>query len=181
MIDSKQLKIVLSNFISNAIKFTPAIHPSTPPLSVLRANSLGSSSSSATASSAPLPSSNQSMNNRVVLLVEEREKEGVIGSAWTRLVFTVKDPGIGMSNEEIEKLMMPSPHLNRTGPDYQLKIRSPTGLGVLICQQIVKMMGGAMSVESEGRGKGTTIRFDVFCERVRDYNSHEGFFLRSNC
>jgi PAS domain S-box-containing protein len=72
------------------------------------------------------------------------------------LEFTVKDTGIGISHDHIDKIF------NRF---YQVNGASSrqyggTGLGLSICKAYVEMLGGSIQVESE-QGKGTTFTFTI--------------------
>jgi signal transduction histidine kinase len=63
---------------------------------------------------------------------------------------SVKDSGVGLSEEDIGKLFMPFPLINR-----ELGVSS-TGLGLAICKGIVELHNGEIWAESEGHGKGST-------------------------
>lgn len=87
-------------------------------------------------------------------------KEGQIDFGYTVkndfLEFTVKDTGIGISHEHIEKIF------NRF---YQVDVAGSrqyggTGLGLSICKAYVELLGGDMKVESES-GKGTIFTFTI--------------------
>jgi PAS domain S-box-containing protein len=87
-------------------------------------------------------------------------KEGQIDFGYTVkndfLEFTVKDTGIGISPEHIEKIF------NRF---YQVDVAGSrqyggTGLGLSICKAYVELLGGDMKVESES-GKGTIFTFTI--------------------
>jgi len=71
-----------------------------------------------------------------------------------RLLFTVRDTGIGIAEKDLSRIFAPFSQvdgsLTRT---YQ-----GTGLGLPIVGKLVKLMGGNCEVESEP-GKGTAIRF----------------------
>ena len=63
---------------------------------------------------------------------------------------SVKDSGIGLSEEDIEKLFKPFPGI-RHGVNV-----SSTGLGLAICKGIVDVHLGVIWVESDGPGEGCT-------------------------
>jgi len=63
---------------------------------------------------------------------------------------SVKDSGIGLSEEDIEKLFKPFPAI-RHGVNV-----SSTGLGLAICKGIVDVHMGVIWVESDGPGQGCT-------------------------
>ncbi|MBT4320653.1 GAF domain-containing protein, partial [Candidatus Bathyarchaeota archaeon] len=72
---------------------------------------------------------------------------------------SVKDSGVGLSVEDIGKLFVPFPSINR-----ELGGTS-TGLGLAICKGIVDMHGGEIWAESEGHGKGSTFTFTLPIEK----------------
>lgn len=85
--------------------------------------------------------------------------------------FTVKDTGIGMSKEQIAKLFQPFEQGNN---DIAIRYGG-TGLGLSISQNLVKLLGGQIEVESES-GSGSeftfTICFEKSQEEVKDNNSY---------
>lgn len=70
---------------------------------------------------------------------------------WASCEFQVRDTGIGMSEEFIERVFDP---FEREQTSTVSGIQG-TGLGMAITKNIVDMMGGRISVESE-KGRGTT-------------------------
>jgi signal transduction histidine kinase len=64
--------------------------------------------------------------------------------------FTVKDSGIGLSEEDISKLFKPFPSIQ-----HEINVSS-TGLGLAICKGIVDLHNGEIWAESEGKGMGST-------------------------
>ena len=72
------------------------------------------------------------------------------------LLFAVKDTGIGISPEQMERLFKPF-----TQVDSSVTRRyGGTGLGLVICKQLVEAMGGQLWATSEP-GKGTTFWFTI--------------------
>jgi signal transduction histidine kinase/ActR/RegA family two-component response regulator len=73
------------------------------------------------------------------------------------LTFAVRDSGIGLSPEGIARLFQ------RFGQAETSTTRQygGTGLGLVISKKLAELMGGTMSVESEGAGKGSTFRFSI--------------------
>lgn len=81
---------------------------------------------------------------RITFLAEEGNKEG-----QNTLCFTVRDNGMGMSKEFLEKIFQPFEQERKGGG----RIFEGTGLGLTIANELVKLMGGQISVASElGRG-----------------------------
>ncbi len=84
------------------------------------------------------------------------------------LRFEVIDNGAGMNPEQLDKIFQPFEQVG--DPQHRA---DGTGLGLAISQQLVKMMGGEISVASE-LGKGSTFRFelslpflDTFSQKLR--------------
>ncbi|MCL2059762.1 MAG: response regulator [Oscillospiraceae bacterium] len=113
--DDQRLAQVITNLLTNAVKFTPdegSIH-------------LDASLSS--------------------------EKNGVC-----TLLITIADTGIGISQEQIDKLFNAFTQAEAS----TTRKYGGTGLGLVICKSIVEMMDGAIWVESE-LGKGAVFSFTV--------------------
>lgn len=84
------------------------------------------------------------------------------------LTFFVRDTGIGMSVEDMDKLFQ-----SFTQVDGSItRTYGGTGLGLYVCKQIVELMGGNIEVESE-KGKGTTFIFTVKMKSQADANDDE--------
>jgi CheY-like chemotaxis protein len=78
------------------------------------------------------------------------------------LHFAVKDSGIGLTPEGMAKLFQSfSQADSSTTRKY-----GGTGLGLVISKKLAEIMGGTMTAESEGAGKGCTFRFHIAAETV---------------
>ncbi|MDH3531376.1 MAG: response regulator [Gammaproteobacteria bacterium] len=79
----------------------------------------------------------------------------------TKLLVSVADSGIGMAENAAARLFAPFTSVtNRVGNDGR-----GSGLGLAITKQLVDLMGGEISIESQP-GRGTTVSFSVPVERV---------------
>ena len=72
------------------------------------------------------------------------------------LEFTVKDTGIGMNHEIIDHLFSLDVQTGRKGTNGELS----TGLGLIICKDLIEKHGGQLNVQSE-EGKGSTFSFTL--------------------
>ena len=86
----------------------------------------------------------------------ERAPKGI-----TQLIFTVKDTGIGIRDNDQERIFEAFTQVDSsTTKEYQ-----GTGLGLAICKQIVELMGGQVSVAS-ALGEGSQFSFTIPIEVV---------------
>jgi signal transduction histidine kinase len=69
-----------------------------------------------------------------------------------RLVFSVRDTGIGITEEDKKRLFTEGGH----GKDSQKVNVHSTGYGLFIAKQIVEAHRGTIRAESQGQGKGST-------------------------
>ena len=72
------------------------------------------------------------------------------------LHFVVRDTGIGMTNEQLERLFQPFTQ----GDSSITRKYGGTGLGLSICHKLVELMGGSIAV-SGAPGDGATFRFTI--------------------
>jgi signal transduction histidine kinase len=133
--DPARLRQILSNLLNNAVKFTErgtiAVHTEVEEKpDRLDSIDLG------------IPAS----------LVHVTEETGHVIS----LRFSVSDTGIGIAAEACERIFQPFMQADGTNA----RQHGGTGLGLAICQQLVKLMGGTMGVDSEP-GRGSVFRFSI--------------------
>ncbi len=72
------------------------------------------------------------------------------------IIISVKDTGIGMNNEMLQKLFNLNAKINRKGTDGE----PSTGLGLLLCKEYIEKQGGKIWAESE-EGKGSEFKFTL--------------------
>lgn len=88
------------------------------------------------------------------------------------LAFEVRDTGIGIPQDKLSRLFKAFSQVDSS----TTRKYGGTGLGLVICERLVKLMGGEISVESE-EGKGTSFKFNLSCKisnEVRKPNVHYG-------
>ena len=85
------------------------------------------------------------------IYVHLREEEISDEPDKIRLIFSVQDTGVGMSEEYMKQLFQPFTREN----DSRTDTISGSGLGMAITKQMVDLMGGSIQVESQ-KGKGST-------------------------
>jgi signal transduction histidine kinase/CheY-like chemotaxis protein/HPt (histidine-containing phosphotransfer) domain-containing protein len=118
--DSMRIGQVLSNFLSNALKFTSKGHI------------------------------------EVAVKLEPNEQDEI------KLRFTVTDSGIGLTEEEKNKLFTAF-----TQADNSIsRTYGGTGLGLSISKQLVELMGGQIGVDST-KGIGSAFWFTVCCQPAK--------------
>jgi len=81
------------------------------------------------------------------------------GRLWVE--FAVKDSGIGIPQERVDRLFKPFSQVDSS----TTRKYGGTGLGLAICHRLTTLMGGTISVQSE-RGVGSTFTFALPTERV---------------
>ncbi len=79
------------------------------------------------------------------------------------ILFAVKDTGIGMTNEEVDKIFAPFTQADSSST----RKYGGSGLGLSICKGIVEMMHGEMNVISQ-KGKGSTFSFTAIFNKAKN-------------
>ena len=74
-----------------------------------------------------------------------------------KFIFTVKDTGIGITDEDKKRLFTEGGH----GKDSQKVNVHSTGYGLYIAKNIVEAHNGTIRAESEGEGKGSTFTVEL--------------------
>ena len=88
-------------------------------------------------------------------------EENSYGVPLARIYFEVRDNGIGMTKEQIERIFEPFAQADKsTTRNY-----GGTGLGLSITSNLVELMGGSLAVMSEP-GEGSTFSFELMFEVV---------------
>jgi len=79
----------------------------------------------------------------------------VLNETQDQIEVVIKDTGVGLTDEEKTKIFQKFGKIERYGMDLDVDIEG-AGLGLYISKEIVKLHGGEILVESEGRNKGCT-------------------------
>ncbi|TXT56278.1 MAG: Histidine kinase (modular protein) [Promethearchaeota archaeon] len=75
-------------------------------------------------------------------------------------VISIKDSGIGLTEDEKKKIFKKFGKIERYGQGFDV-ISEGTGLGLYISKKVIELHGGKIWVKSEGRNKGSTFSFSL--------------------
>ncbi|MEC0243744.1 response regulator [Paenibacillus dokdonensis] len=102
----------------------------------------------------------------VYLMISPKEQTG--GDS-INIEFAVKDTGIGISAEKMDRLFKPFSQLDSS----MTRKYGGTGLGLAICKSLVEMMGGDINVESSEE-KGATFIFNIVVKKPEQDENMSG-------
>jgi two-component system, sensor histidine kinase and response regulator len=134
--DPTRLRQVLINLVGNALKFTEK------------------GEVVVEVSSERLSRQNIPQENAYLRLVDEEKFEE---EEWTRLKFEVRDTGLGIPADRLDRLFQPFSQVDASITRHH----GGTGLGLVIAKRLVEAMGGKIWVNSVA-GAGTSFFFTLF-------------------
>jgi signal transduction histidine kinase len=100
------------------------------------------------------------LRNLISNAIKFTPDEGTITLSTTiennELIISISDSGKGMSDEELKKLFVINTHFSNSGTSGE----KGTGIGLLLCKELVELNGGQLRVISKV-GKGSTFYFNL--------------------
>jgi signal transduction histidine kinase len=73
-----------------------------------------------------------------------------------KILFSIQDEGVGISSEDLNKIFRIDQHLKTKGTNNE----EGTGLGLILCKELVEKNNGSISVESK-QGEGSIFSFTL--------------------
>ena len=138
--DQKRLRQVLINLLGNAIKFTDK-GSVTFKVEVIAADSATDGITDVT--------------DRLSMGLVDNSSAISVTKSVAKIRFQIEDTGIGMTNEQIEKIFLPFEQVGDSKRQAE-----GTGLGLAITQKIVQMMNSTLEVKSHP-GEGSVFWMDL--------------------
>ncbi|MDR3693116.1 two-component regulator propeller domain-containing protein [Mucilaginibacter sp.] len=93
-------------------------------------------------------------------------------SSKINLGFKIKDTGVGIAADKLPRLFKAFSQVDNS----TTRSHGGTGLGLVICERLVELMGGKIAIESDP-GKGTTVTFNIKNVLSPDSGAKTGFNL----
>lgn len=154
--DPAKLRQVLLNVVGNAVKFTDT-GSITIQTRLESATETLSSGSPKKGENKPelLPPTSRDNGNRGTVAVPAPATDPV--PAYPHVVVTVKDTGIGIDPTQQHKLFRPFVMVDGS----TTRKVGGTGLGLAISRNLIELMGGRITLSSEGDGQGTTVKITL--------------------
>ena len=154
--DPAKLRQVLLNVVGNAVKFTDTgsitiktrLEPTTETLSSVPPTK-GENKAEF------LPPSSTDNGNRGTVAVPGPATDPM--PAYPHVVVTVKDTGIGIDPTQQHKLFRPFVMVDGS----TTRKVGGTGLGLAISRNLIELMGGRITLSSDGDGQGTTVKITL--------------------
>ncbi len=104
------------------------------------------------------------INNLITNAIKYTPLNGIIGINSTitdnSITIAVKDNGIGLTEEQINRLFTQFGKIERYGQGFDI-ITEGSGLGLHIAKKVIDLHGGRIWVESGGINKGSTFYFSL--------------------
>lgn len=97
------------------------------------------------------------------------EKEKRSGANFDRLVFKVTDQGLGLTNEQAERLFQPFTQADSS----TRRSFGGSGLGLVISRQIARALGGDVKLVSSTLNKGSTFEISFILQKTVDFEKEE--------
>lgn len=142
--DQNMIDTVIRNLTSNAIKFTP------------QGGQVFISAHIKPQDSFTSPSGNNATSKSVTQREKAKTPSAVYRLSKRIVEVMVTDTGVGIAPDEMQNLFRLDKHHSTSGTANE----EGTGLGLILCKEMVESNGGRIWLDSE-KGKGTTVTFTV--------------------
>jgi CheY-like chemotaxis protein len=105
----------------------------------------------------------------ISLEITRSTKKSIVNSNQVRLIFKIKDSGIGITEEQSKMIFDPFSQADST----ITRKFGGTGLGLAISRQLAQTMGGDVQIENSVIGIGTTFIFEADFENGSTKNDQQ--------